>query len=1040
MTIPHRKRFSFTPRLAVLFFVLFCLSPFFLLTAISAVSGNETVFQIGYPDGKTAEFHKGVKFDEFIDQPDPVVCRYVVGQSRTRDWFSWHNSTREKIKGTLGHSFIGAIEFEASKDYDCPLFFIVGTCYGHATEPSLINIKINGTDVEPVRVKPGPAGFPKFNSQEFGWPESTVVPIPAGLVKKGHNELRIKLTDGSWSIYDYLILKDTPDPLPIVKTEDLLKTFRAPGEPMEDVREVLFAVRQPSFDGHWYANFGYYACDANSYPFPLGSGGALRILNLDSGEVRTVFEDKNGNIRDPQIHYDGKKCIFSYLKAGTKHYNLYEINLDGTGLRQITSGDWDDIEPTYLPNGDIVFPSSRGKRWVQCWLVGVAMLHRCGPNGENIHMISSNPEQENTPWVLPNGQLIYMRWEYVDRSQVHYHHLWTSNPDGTKHQAYFGNQHAGICMLGAKPIRYRADVKPEDRKYAVVCTFSPGHGRREHYGAITLVDPKNGPDDMDSIRTISVHNDHADPWAFSEDAFMAVRQSKLQVIDGDGRECTIYQLPQEEIDQKFWIADPQPIVTRQREPIIADVVDENQQPDELGQQYGRIAMADIYSGRQLKEIPKGTVKELLILEPLPIPVHYNGGMMSVSAGGTFSLERVIGTVPVNPDGSAYMEVPANRSLLFIAMDQAGKPVKRMHSFTTIMPGENAICIGCHEERTEAPTAANQLQLMKVMSKEPDRPKKIEGIPEVFDYMRDIRPIIDKYCLECHNETRSEGKFDLNSDLYANSSFVRSYSNLSNRDGGYLGDNRNRPMSNFAPYEIGSSASKLVKLIETGHPDPEGKKRVEMNPADQKTVRYWIEAGANYCGTYAADGCGLLSWGYTPFNAEGRDMNDPKFADRDWPECRTMQEAFARRCNSCHNGEKRLPDYFTDSSRFHPTWTVNLSYPEKSRLLLGPLAKDAGGNQRCGKKDEKGNWQSDPIFKDTSDPDYQIILAAILRAQKFIMEEQTHFSLKPFVPNPAYAREMVRYGALPPDYKIGTPIDPYETDQKYWKSLWIRQKR
>lgn len=1011
-----------------------CVVGLFFLTPLQA---EEILFQIGFPDGRASEFGRGVKWEDYFGKPDVPVRHYVVGKNRPRDWFAWYNSTRDWKNA--GHNFLTQIEFEAAKDYDIPLYFVIGTCYGHSTEPSLIHVKINETTLEPQRAPKGPPNFPKFNSgTDFGWPNQTIITFPPNTVKAGKNLIQMRLTDGSWTIFDYLALREKNEPLPIVKTDDMLKNFRAPGGPMEDVREILFAVKKPSYDGHWYANFGYYACDTEKFPFPLGEGGSLRILNLDTKEVRTVFEDKQGNIRDPQIHYDGKKAIFSYLKAGTRHYNLYEINLDGTGLRQITSGDWDDVEPTYLPNGDIVFASTRAKRWVQCWLTKVATLHRCGPNGENIHPISSNPEQENTPWVLPNGQIIYMRWEYIDRSQVHYHHLWVSNPDGTKHAAYYGNQNPGICMLGAKPVRYRADVPPEEQRYPVVCTFSPGHGRREHYGTVTLVDPRNGPDDLESARKISVHSDHADPWAFSQDAFLCVRHAKIQVMDGDGREVTIYELPEEEKEQNFWCADVQPVIPRQREEIIADVTDDTQA-------YGYMAMANIYEGRQLKDIPPGTVKELLVMEPLPIPVHFNGGMMSVSMGGTFALTRIVGTVPVHEDGSAFMELPALRSLFFIAMDHQGRPVKRMHSFTTVMPGETAICIGCHENRTETPGAASREQLMKAMARPPVRPQKVEGVPELFDFFRDIQPILDRHCVECHNASTADkdGKADggviLTGDL-SPAPFVTSYSTLSRHQGGYLGDNRNRPMSNFAPYEIGSSASKLVQLIEAGHPDAEGKRRVNVTPEEQKIIRYWIEAGANYAGTYAANACGLLSWGYSPYGPEGKEDNTAVREDSAWPETHAMSEVIQRRCVVCH-----YKDGYKDgkSGRVLPLQMVanssyfNLSYPEKSRIFRGPLPVEAGGMGRCRQKDESGKWVPVEVFKDKNDPDCQKILACVERGKKFITEERTHFSLRdvPFVPNPWYAREMVKYGVLPPDYKEGTPIDPYETDRKYWKSLW-----
>lgn len=154
-------------------------------------------------------------------------------------------------------------------------------------------------------------------------------------------------------------------------------------------------------------------------------------------------------------------------------------------MRQLTDGDYDDIEPVYLPDGGIMFVSSRCKRWVNCWLTQVAVLHRCDADGTNIRQISSNNEHENTPWPLPDGRILYQRWEYVDRSQVHYHHLWTTNPDGSGQMTYYGNMEPGILMIDAKPI-------PGTGK--ALSLFSPGHGSREHAGKPTIIDPKAGPD------------------------------------------------------------------------------------------------------------------------------------------------------------------------------------------------------------------------------------------------------------------------------------------------------------------------------------------------------------------------------------------------------------------------------------------------------------------------------------------------------------------------------------------------------------------
>jgi hypothetical protein len=202
------------------------------------------------------------------------------------------------------------------------------------------------------------------------------------------------------------------------------------------IDEIVFAVRQPGKDGHWYANFGYWSFEPDS---PLyGEGGRLCRLNLRIGKLSVLLDDPRGGVRDPQVHYEGRKILFSYRPGGQPYYHLYEIDLDGTGLRQLTDGPYDDFEPTYLPDGDIVFCSSRCKRWVPCWSTLVANLHRCNPDGGNIRMISSNIEQENTPCVLNDGRLLYTRWEYVDRSQVAFHHLWTMNPDGTREPQWLG--------------------------------------------------------------------------------------------------------------------------------------------------------------------------------------------------------------------------------------------------------------------------------------------------------------------------------------------------------------------------------------------------------------------------------------------------------------------------------------------------------------------------------------------------------------------------------------------------------------------------
>jgi len=233
---------------------------------------------------------------------------------------------------------------------------------------------------------------------------------------------------------------------------------RALAGPMADVEEIVFAARGPGRDGHWYANFGHHSTSADRMLYR--EGGQLCALNLRTGKLRVLLNDPRGGVRDPQVHYDGGKILLSYRKGTGRHYHLYEINTDGSGLRRITDGRQDDIEPIYLPDDDIMFCSSRVNRFVQCWFTQVAVLHRCNGDGSDVRLVSANVEQDNTPWMLGDGRVLFMRWEYVDRSRVRFHHLWTINPDGTGQHGHARRQAdsrhgqgGGLLLAGSRAVR-----------------------------------------------------------------------------------------------------------------------------------------------------------------------------------------------------------------------------------------------------------------------------------------------------------------------------------------------------------------------------------------------------------------------------------------------------------------------------------------------------------------------------------------------------------------------------------------------------------
>ena len=509
------------------------------------------------------------------------------------------------------------------------------------------------------------------------------------------------------------------------------------------------------------------------------------------------MDDPKGGVRDPQLHYDGGKILFSYRKEGSLAFHLYEINVDGTGLKQLTDGPDDDLEPTYVPDGGIVFCSSRCRRFVNCWYTRVATLYRCEGDGNGIRLLSSNNDHDNTPWVLPDGRVLYMRWEYVDRSQVHYHHLWTMNPDGTGQMVFFGNSFGGTAMLDAKPIP-GTDL--------VVCAYSPGHGRPEHLGPIAVIDPKLGPDVQESAKIISPEKNQwqgqwKDPYAITRNCFLVAHPRGIFVMDDQGHTELVYELPEGE--RHFQVHEPRPVRARPREPVIPARV-------EPSSPTGTLVLSDVYEGRNMKGVQKGAIKKLLVMKQLPKPVNFSGGMEPLTIGGSFTLAEIVGEVPVEEDGSAAMEVPALQSLFFVALDEEDMPVKRMHSFVTVQPGETLSCIGCHEQRTDAPPSA---RLLLASGARPKKVRPIKDVPAVFDFPRDIQPILDKHCLECHNADRRDGHVDLCGDkteMYTISYETIIYGRL-------IHDNRNEAKSNDVPYSYGSARSRLLEFFQGGTP-------------------------------------------------------------------------------------------------------------------------------------------------------------------------------------------------------------------------------
>ncbi len=774
--------------------------------------------------------------------------------------------------------------------------------------------------------------------------------------------------------------------------------------------EIVFATRTRSDDPHWYANFSYH-CQGPQKP-AYGGAGRLCAYNLRTAQTRVLLDDPMGTVRDPCVSYDGRTILFSYRPAGTEVFHLYTIAADGTQLRQLTDGPFDDIEPAWLPDGDIVFVTSRCRRWVNCWTTQVATIYRMKADGSGIRMISANTEHDNTPWPLPDGRLLYMRWEYQNRRQVTFHHLWTMNPDGTHHQVYQGNTYPGSVYIDAKPVPGSDEI---------VLIDSPGHGRRDHGGHVSLLSIKGGTDDRANVKPLC-KGTFFDPWAFSRDLFMFSTGKGVSLVDRTGKVLPLFNLPLDlggEPRGNVMLFEPRPLMARPRERIPVDRTD-------LTSKMGEFYLENVLVSRSLPGVKPGTIKKLMVQELLPKPINFSGGMEPLTFGGSFSLSRILGTVPVEDDGSAYFRVPALRPLFFVALDAEGRAVKLMQSFTQVMPGERQGCVGCHEKRTENDVRRSK-RVTKALARGPSEIDASDRAFDVADFARDIQPVLDRSCVRCHNPRKRSGNVDLSGGW--GSMYSISYITLILR--GQVLDGRNLAESDWPPYARWSGGSPLMEKISGRHHG------ATVDAAGRRAIMQWLDSSAPHAGTYAALGCGFVggSKGHAPHN-------------KSWelPAVHPAQQAFNRRCTQCHVLPRVVADNSTpirfkdkkDPRNARLAWvrgyvSYNLATPEDSLMLLAPLAKAVGGLGLC------TNAVGKVVFETKDDPDYQLILAMINGA-KSVLDAETRFNMPNFRPNDEYVREMKRYGVLPKDFDPKKDrFDPYETDRRYWALDWTQLK-
>ena len=736
-------------------------------------------------------------------------------------------------------------------------------------------------------------------------------------------------------------------------------------------------------------------------------GCSIRIIDPANPEkeVKTIFSDSRGCIYDMNRSFDGQTLYFSFRREGEKYWRIWKIGTDGTGLTQMTDGDWHDFAPCETPDGRIVFVSSRRFGYTVCQPGPSSNLFVMNTDGSGIRCVSMNTLSDFSPQILPDGRVLFTRWEYVDRDLTYRQSLWTQTPDGTAYRLFFGNTIRDVgTFWQARPIPASTSQ--------VLATFAPHHGYP--HGMIGLIDRSFGVEGEKNTGFRYITNDvpvvgdrflewaYRDPFPLSENLFLCSfgsggqfvytpdnggnNENKFRVylLNADGEKRMLYE------DCEMSCYYPIPLGQQETPPVIAAGLDtETGLPGAL-QQTGTVFLTDVYEGIEAV-IPRGAVKSLRIMEQVRKSeelVNRAYDQSPVMSYGTYYAKRHWGEVPVEADGSAYFTVPALREIYFQILDGEGRELHRMTSAIQVMPGETVSCAGCHESRDSTPPVMSA-GLPVALSKPPQVPvipqwylqrERSNPLPDVavFDYPSVVQPVLDQYCVECHNGANAQGGYDLTGDKTRY--FSMSYDNLLGKSRSYrqhdmdTGDllpdevAKGKPLVHFywllwtpttihRPFQSGCYASRLPDYLTKEHCG------YDIPLEDRQKIYLWIDANVPYYATYAHS---------RPRSPGRRDL----FTDTEtgrfsaWFE-QGFNEVYRRRCTECHGN---MTDTISWDGRF--AW-VNFSRPQSSAALTAHLNAEHGGR-----------GIAPLLFDSHDDADYQKMLRAIEMGRQLFLKNPT----------------------------------------------------
>jgi formylglycine-generating enzyme required for sulfatase activity len=607
---------------------------------------------------------------------------------------------------------------------------------------------------------------------------------------------------------------------------------------------LLRATKSGKFPANWQGNSVYLRSGGKEHDPNFND--ELRVFNLKTKEMKTIYkpESPKEGLMDICLDFNAEKLLYSGVDTENNTFQIYEMNIDGSGKRQLTEylPEVDHYNAAYLPNGKIIFCSTAALHAVPC--VGgkdyVGVFYEMESDGSGMRQLTFDQENDWYPWVDDDGRVMFLRWEYTDNAHYFTRTLMKMNPDGTNLRSIYGSN-----SFWPNTMFYAKSLPGSPTKFAAICS---GHHGVSRAGELVLFDTAKGDFEADGvIQRIPGYGKKVEPviidqymaakwprfmhsYPLSEDFFLVSGQ--LNPADN----WNIYLVDRYDnmiklVGGKYKLHEPVPLKTRKRPPVIPD-------RRNFEAKDATLFIQDIYEGPGLKDVPRGTVKALRIFT-YGYAYRLTGGHDALAIEGGWDTKRVLGTVPVEEDGSVMVKVPHSLPLSLQPLDKDGKALQLMRSWLAAMPGELLSCVGCHEPASMAPPARVSLAARK--SPQELTPWSKFDRPYAFGFKREIQPVLDRYCVGCHDGSDDLPNFkDTSEPDIQGHRFSKSYMALHPyvRRPGPESD-----MHLLPPMEYHASTSELIQMLDKGHHG------VEMDSESYRQLVAWIDLNVPYHATW-----------------------------------------------------------------------------------------------------------------------------------------------------------------------------------------------